>query len=613
NSDAAAPLLFPMYTVPVEAVLQMTVNEPHEVLKAKGVAIEFKEGMGNAAFVSHQWVGDNHPDPEFKQLRVLQDALTHLLSGSQHVPLDMFTELYVPSTKRLRSLELRSSPLFIWFDYFSCPQLLGQGAVQPDDGDLSRATISLTASFCNQPDESDLSKAYVAKCRFFFALCPVVPQVSLGSVFTPMTWAARGWCRVERVCRELSKDHTWVIIKSGTEMELISSTVSFPGGSAGEGLFTVEEDRNKLAPVLQGVLMRKMKLLLRAEDLVAFRILHNMQSVHLRGFPAATMVRDLIPGFESDTLPEMDSPRQAVDRFLHQNGLANVHRPDRAGWCPLHYAALGGDPVLIRGLLQQRVDVNCWTRKEQPLVGAHTGMTALQICSFFKHHEAMRLLISARSDLICGVLAEEVVTAAAIANDPEGVRILCEARCDPSRRSRLNLCAFDSAAASGASAALEELLLQGKPILHKHDFSNTLHWATTFRGGSAEVVKRLLDCRADVNYVNISADILILKLIIAVKSLQHRFGRATVFTRWIYHLQKQTPLMAAILSGQYEGAAALIACGADLNLQNARRWRASDFAEEQSVPDFLKQAFQGEVEGCETVYRLAIANAYVEL
>ena len=79
NSDAAAPLLFPMYTVPVEAVLQMTVNEPHEVLKAKGVAIEFKEGMGNAAFVSHQWVGDNHPDPEFKQLRVLQDALTHLL------------------------------------------------------------------------------------------------------------------------------------------------------------------------------------------------------------------------------------------------------------------------------------------------------------------------------------------------------------------------------------------------------------------------------------------------------------------------------------------------------------------------------------------------------
>ena len=33
---------------------------------------------------------------------------------------------------------------------------------------------------------------------------------------------------------------------------------------------------------------------------------------------------------------------------------------------------------------------------------------------------------------------------------------------------------------------------------------------------------------------------------------------------------------------RYEGAAALIACGADLNLQNARRWRASDFAEEQS-------------------------------
>ncbi|OLQ06469.1 hypothetical protein AK812_SmicGene10211 [Symbiodinium microadriaticum] len=345
----AAPLLFPMYTVPVEALLQMTENEPHEVLKAKGVVVKFNEGMGNAVFVSHQWVGDNHPDPEFKQLRVLQDALRHLLCEMQNVPLDLFTEILVPSSKRLRLKELRSAPLFIWFDYFSCPQLLGQGPAQGSDSDLSKAINSIPA--------------YVAKCRFFFALCPVVPQVSLSSVFTPMTWAARGWCRVERVCRELSKDHTWVMIKSGREMELISSSIAFPGGSAGEGLFTVQEDRNKLAPVLEGVLMRKMMFLLRAQDLVAFRVLYNMQSVHLRGFPTATIVRDLVPGFDSDDPLQNSSPSQEVDRFLYQNGLPNIHAFDKAGWAPLHYAALGGNPDLIRALLEQRVDVNCWTTK----------------------------------------------------------------------------------------------------------------------------------------------------------------------------------------------------------------------------------------------------------
>ena len=44
----------------------------------------------------------------------------------------------------------------------------------------------------------------------------------------------------------------------------------------------------------------------------------------------------------------------------------------------------------------------------------------------------------------------------------------------------------------------------------------------------------------------------------------------------------QTPLMAAIMSGQYEGAAALIAAGARLDLRDSRNWTAADFA--QGVP-----------------------------
>ena len=69
------PMLFPMYTVPLGTLLEMTMIEPHEALKDRDVLVEFDKNMGNAAFVSHQWVASNHPDPECMQMRVLQDAL----------------------------------------------------------------------------------------------------------------------------------------------------------------------------------------------------------------------------------------------------------------------------------------------------------------------------------------------------------------------------------------------------------------------------------------------------------------------------------------------------------------------------------------------------------
>ena len=71
--------------------------------------------------------------------------------------------------------------------------------------------------------------------------------------------------------------------------------------------------------------------------------------------------------------------------------------------------------------------------------------------------------------------------------------------------------------------------------------------------------------------------------------------------------------MAAVMSRQYEGAAALIAAGARLDLRNSRNWTATDFASGQSVPEFLMQAFEGQLEGCQRVAALALANARVEV
>ncbi|CAE7243578.1 btbd11b [Symbiodinium sp. CCMP2456] len=57
-----------MYTVPLEDVLKMTRVRPHEELKAEGVLVKHEAKLGNAAFVSHQWIADKHPDPNGEQL-----------------------------------------------------------------------------------------------------------------------------------------------------------------------------------------------------------------------------------------------------------------------------------------------------------------------------------------------------------------------------------------------------------------------------------------------------------------------------------------------------------------------------------------------------------------
>ena len=123
---------------------------------------------------------------------------------------------------------------------------------------------------------------------------------------------------------------------------------------------------------------------------------------------------------------------------------------------------------------------------------------------------------------------------------------------------------------------------------------------------------RLVELRADINATDRVGKPL--RALFGIKGLQYRFGKRTMVTRWGYHYGGQTPLMAAVMSGQFEGAAALIAAGARLDMRNCRNWTAADFARGHSVPDFLTDAlFHGQPEGCVRVTASALANAHVQL
>eukprot|EP00439_Symbiodinium_sp_Y106_P073874 s897_g14.t1 len=170
-----------MYVVSMEQLLKMTEVRPHERLLAEGIVVEFRDNMGKALFVSHQWVGTQHPDPEGTQLRVLQQALRFAMSEMKYIPLDFVTELSIPSAKGLPAAALLSNPVFVWYDYFSCPQLEGTQQEDPPPG-RNGPRLTLADAISSIP-------TYIAACSFFVALCPIIQLPQQSQVLSPGTWA----------------------------------------------------------------------------------------------------------------------------------------------------------------------------------------------------------------------------------------------------------------------------------------------------------------------------------------------------------------------------------------------------------------------------------------
>ncbi|CAE7273959.1 Trpa1 [Symbiodinium sp. CCMP2592] len=592
----AVPMLFPMYTVVADVLLKMTKVESHEKLKARGQLVVFSADLGSAVFVSHQWLSKGHPDPDFKQMRTLQGAVRQILKSTGSISLDLLTESLVQTAKPIPLKDFQGQTLFFWYDYWSCPQLENQnGNAEETDGNQHQ----------NQHQSNAISSipAYIARCRFFFALCPAIDCPDQGQVLTSASWGTRGWCRLERAARELSQNSTWILIRSETSIEAVGAVLSFPGGSVGEGEFAISEDRGKLAPVMQKILLQKLNHCLRVGDMPGFRRQFNLQTVHLRGLEIEP-IADLLPNSGAQD-------GEVVAEFLHQNGLRSVGKADSAGWWPLHYAALAGNVEVLRGLLAQHADPNLRTSKDEPNMGIPLWVSAMELAVAFKHHEATRLLLAARANLD-GALSPVAQSAASFDN-VEGLRLLCAAGARPLAQNLFGLSGLQCAAGFGARAVIEEIVIQARP--GEIDLSRALVDAAGFRGGSAELVQRLIGLRADVDFqISMSRDVKALgRLLFAAKSLQHRLGRRTGLTAYAYHLHGSTPLMQAIRSAQFEAAAALIAAGARLDLRNGQGWSAADFARGQAIPDFLRLGLEGDPSECRRVSSLALPDGYVEI
>ena len=138
----------------LQTVLQMIAVRPHEELLAANKLTIYDESKGKALFVSHEWlgnpvvpftllsfvlgspykvtnpskgcphdkmvagrarwVGKAHPDPEFDQFRIMQDALKNIWAGLSKISVDIVSEAVFGINRAVSAEELQSEPLFIW-------------------------------------------------------------------------------------------------------------------------------------------------------------------------------------------------------------------------------------------------------------------------------------------------------------------------------------------------------------------------------------------------------------------------------------------------------------------------------------------------------------------
>ena len=198
---------FPMYVVSLQNVLKMTEVRCHQQLLEDGILTTLGDS-GKAMLLSHQWVSQQHPDPDGKQLKVFQDAMKNLLDGSTVPNYSAWAEcasLYV-GRPRFATSDLSEKSLFVWYDYFSIPQ-------------YTVTTGSVSTNLYADQQEGILSiPAYIHRCEFFVVLCPSMKHATLPADLNYHSWAERGWCRLEGMARELSvKNLSW---KTGENKDL---------------------------------------------------------------------------------------------------------------------------------------------------------------------------------------------------------------------------------------------------------------------------------------------------------------------------------------------------------------------------------------------------------
>ena len=171
---------YPLWAVKVSDFMRMSGKpEAHSILLARGLLYKWFPGMF-LIFVSHQWLSKEHPDPEGKQMEVLQKAIRGVIGGSLQVHEDIACRTADNSLSASTRQQIAEG--YIFLDWFAIPQITVREAGVNEETTKTDAALAVQSI-----------PAYVELSNMFIALVPELTHKDSRLLANYSTWLSRGW------------------------------------------------------------------------------------------------------------------------------------------------------------------------------------------------------------------------------------------------------------------------------------------------------------------------------------------------------------------------------------------------------------------------------------
>ncbi|CAE8624580.1 unnamed protein product [Polarella glacialis] len=174
----------------------------------------------------------------------------------------------------------------------------------------------------------------------------------------------------------------------------------------GLGSFSMESDRGLVRELLEGVVLRQLEKLLDQGKLHHYRMLMSLREALFEGLGNGRHLEppSIVALIESAAIKSSQADIY-VETFLLKYGFGSPCEKDESGWTPLHYAAVAGDPVIMRSLIALQANVSAALLSHDADFLVLAGHTPIALSIRFSRNVA-----ATRCLMLSGVSANETVT-----------------------------------------------------------------------------------------------------------------------------------------------------------------------------------------------------------
>eukprot|EP00933_Yihiella_yeosuensis_P027419 TRINITY_DN21317_c0_g1_i1.p1 TRINITY_DN21317_c0_g1~~TRINITY_DN21317_c0_g1_i1.p1 ORF type:complete len:715 (+),score=178.30 TRINITY_DN21317_c0_g1_i1:38-2146(+) len=648
EDDIDSTSIFPMYVIPFAVFQGMSKLQSFKELMAAQSLVKFCPGMV-VAYVTHEWCGTQHPDPEGRQLQIMQSALENLASGKAQIMNDSLeSRAYTQQDlKELTSIHSSDDGPYIWIDFSCLPQseiTASEAARKASHQEHDPKPESEVPSDDNEDDEDDEEEedwkvlckrplgsyevarslvTYIDECEYFFILAPCIPYAEhTDKMMNYDTYRSHGWARLECTARALSGIDSRMLLVQDESTILALQSQNFALEPPCAGSFANEGDRAQIAKTFRAVFKQKREECMEIGALGDFRMLQATENLLLRGpedVPADepedsdSGLEDSDSDYENeDDATELRKGQMEVEQKRAEEQVANVVKNKSARTARSYRSdkELVWDFLRLYGLVSpQRPD--------------ETQRTALHYAAAAGQERVIRTLVALGSpinglpDCSEGLVDEELLEAAEAKwstcpgmtplhyaarfnhGKPSAIKALLSLGAtvdsvDICGRTALMICAV-----SGNLSAARLLIQGGSRLDHADGHGRTaLHLAVA--SGRLEIVKLLVGSGATVDSAlpvktssNSEEAATPAGEDLPEVSLSSHITSSTTALHQIInslgrHHQGMTPLMAAALMGNKQIEQVLVSAGADTTRRNSLGFTSSDLAQ-LNEPSNLKE------------------------